>query len=532
MSGTQLKSFIHEIEADQLIQEERYEDAITVILNTLQSSNHPNREIMVNQLAICYLKLNQFSKAIEKLQEALELNPENTTVLYHLGLSYFSKTDYASAIPYFEKLIQIEGYSTDNLYHLGFSLLYTNHSEEALNYFKELIDQNNLKAIQPELIYEIGIQMIRAKQITSAKDFFVHYLAVAENDIDATFGLGIAYSELSDYHRSLECFSRVFKWDHQRFPSIQVMIGVAQYKIGNIQPALDALHRAIDQNHYEYEARYYLGMIYDELNLPSKSIYYLKEAANINRKSVETLEKLGSVYLKTEQYEEARMTYKKLLKITGRGGYAYQIATLYSLKEDYKQALKYYTLANAENSVENINYNIGICYFNLQQFSQAIPYLESSLTSNQDEWVFFMIGSAYLKIEQYDIALENLYKAHQLNANHLPTLYNIGILFANRAKYYDADLWFDKYLVLAENTDVLYAKALTSFKLGHTQSSITFFTKTMNSIQDNTEVLYKIALYLIQLKATQEAVLCLEKVLLLLPNHQKAKDYLKELKRL
>jgi len=529
LSGTQVKSFIQEIEADRLIQNGDYEEAVLVLQNALESPHYPNREALINQLTICYLELRRFSDAIKILQEALKLNPENSTVLYHLGLSYFSQQNYTDAIPCFKKLIELEGYSEDNFYHLGLALLYCNQTEESLKYLNQIVDVQNSKSMRPDLVYDIGIHLIQADKPVHAKELFIRYLKIAENDIDATFGLGIAYSELRDYYRALECFNRIQKWAPERFPSLQVMIGVSQYKIGNIQLALDALEDSVEQNQQDYEPHYYLGVIYDELNYPEKAIRYLKTASNLNRKSVETLEKLGAIYLKLKKNEEARMTYKKLLKITGKGKYAYQIANLYFLKENYQEALKYYTLANTEVSINNINYNIGMCYFNLQQFNQSIPYLESSLTTMHDEWVFFMLGSAYLKTEQYDLALENLLKSYDINPKHLPTLYNTGILYANLANYKEADIWFDRYLSLSENPDVLYAKALSSFKLGNKDSAIKFFTKTIQTKMESPELLYKVALYLIQLKAKKQASLALKQVLQLVPEHQKAKEYLDEL---
>ena len=67
-----------------------------------------NNSNAYNELGLAYAKLNNYQKAIECFQKAVEINPLFADACANIGLTYVSLQDYAKAVPFLEKAVGIE----------------------------------------------------------------------------------------------------------------------------------------------------------------------------------------------------------------------------------------------------------------------------------------------------------------------------------------------------------------------------------------------------------------------------------------
>jgi tetratricopeptide (TPR) repeat protein len=72
-------------------------------------------------------------KAIEDFKKALELDADNSIILYNLGSLYASVNDYAQAIPYYNRAIQQNASFAEAYYNRGLTRIFDNDKEGGLS---------------------------------------------------------------------------------------------------------------------------------------------------------------------------------------------------------------------------------------------------------------------------------------------------------------------------------------------------------------------------------------------------------------
>lgn len=100
---------------------------------TLKAKNY-------SSLGSYYSSENDFNKAIEYLNKALELDPENTGYVAMLGWAYFKHGNYDEAISVFERLSNMDASVIDAYTGIGWSNFKKSDYDTALIYFEKAID--------------------------------------------------------------------------------------------------------------------------------------------------------------------------------------------------------------------------------------------------------------------------------------------------------------------------------------------------------------------------------------------------------
>lgn len=118
-------------------------------------------------LGLSYSKLNMFKEAEEELKQAIYLNPKFTEGYHYLGLLYFQKKDYSKAIEKWNKILEIEPDFSNKyivLNNLGMVYEKKQMTDKALEYFLQALqlapeDSPIIEEIEKEIynIYKINL---------------------------------------------------------------------------------------------------------------------------------------------------------------------------------------------------------------------------------------------------------------------------------------------------------------------------------------------------------------------------------------
>jgi len=523
-------SFMNELEIENLMNEGKFSEALPLLLDVLESKNYISKEILLNNISVCYLHLGDYDKARIYLEELIEINPENTTALYNLALSYFFLEEYGVAIKYYEKLKSTEGMNIDIVYNLGLCYLKVENFEEADYYFDYLVSQD----VPSELIYNLGIQLITDKHPQKARKIFTSYLAKKPNDIDSTFGLGLSYTEMKEFRKAIECFSRVLEWDHSRFPSVRVMLGMAYFEVGEIKNAISNIQYVLRHNPDNPEAWYYMGVIYESTGQKDKAVVALKKAGELSTSTPEIWENLAYIFFNDNQLDDAMIYFKKAYQINGNPEFAFKIGLIYMMKDDYKNAIDYFTLSlekNPENIME-IKENLGISYYHLGKYNETIGLLSGVVQNGKaKDVVYFIVGSSYMKLGLLNKAREYLEEGLKINPSNVNILYSLGILEANKENFDLANSHLEKAVIIERSPEIIYALALAKMKTGEIEVAVELFEEYKLFHQSDVEIMYKLGLLYIQLNQIDKAKKIFKEVLEIIPSNKKALEYLIELEK-
>lgn len=115
----------------------RYDDEHINLLNNSVIEKAAAIVIELNELAMGYKTRKEYDKAVEKLNKAIVLEPQNPIPYHTLGMVYSDKKEYNSAIAAYRKALEISPNSVSTINNLGFMYHCCSQVDVAIEYYKK-----------------------------------------------------------------------------------------------------------------------------------------------------------------------------------------------------------------------------------------------------------------------------------------------------------------------------------------------------------------------------------------------------------
>lgn len=357
------------------------------------------------------------------------------------------------------------------------TLLGLNENVEKIFVLNELSKELREKNTEDALLY--------AQQAFLLAQKFNHQKGISE----ALFAIGVAYYDLSSYHKSLDYFNKALSFfktlSNQKYiVACTRNIGNIHYQTGDFEKALTYYLESLElSEQIEDEigiagAYTNIGNVYIKLNYLDKALLYFQNAA----KSFETLKdargiainniNLGNVYEELGQYNKALIHYQESQKINEKLGYKLAVAEsltniggIYIKTNNYNKALEYYLRAlKIQETVKDKRgaaitlAGIADIYTRSDNTERSIDYYKKSLDISLEARLKEISKKNYEK-------LANLYE----QKGDLKTAYQYQKLF----KLYTDSLFNDAKLKLLSELQV-------RFDLQNKEKEIEFLNKENN----------------------------------------------------
>ena len=218
------------------------------------------------------------------------------------------------------------------------------------------------------------------------------------------------YQEAADYYQEKvdEVFSNGKRYEPANGP-LYFNLGMAYYKLENYDQALLYLKECADVDKRTSNTEE-LAWDYNTMADVCKDAGHMDEALNYYEKGLKAIKKacgkdseytaiflsdLGDAYKKTEDYEKALENYQQALKIQESNGsdqtWSYiRIARIYNALKDYDAAKHFYGKASGSETADSYTkgvafYNMGQMYHERGEYSPALAALDKALEFvNQD----------------------------------------------------------------------------------------------------------------------------------------------------
>jgi len=150
--------------------------------------------------ALRYYRLSQVQieqgktlQAIESVDKALKLDPENAEAHYLLGFIRYQQSEYKPAKKEFRKALKLNPYYTDAHNHLGLVYREMKEYDEALSEFHAALNDKSYKA--PERIHlNIGYLYLARSMYPEAIASFQKAVSISPAYLRGRLGLGTAYA--------------------------------------------------------------------------------------------------------------------------------------------------------------------------------------------------------------------------------------------------------------------------------------------------------------------------------------------------
>lgn len=185
------------------------------------------------------------AEAIEQLEKALAIEPQNAFYYNALGLSYIEAGDVDSAIEALEKAIELNEFLPEAYSGLGVCYNALGDFHKSISYFKKAADM--VPETSPDLAVfynNIGQNEYLLKKYDEAERTLLKAISMNDQLLTAYINLGNVYTEKGDYSNAVVYHQRAVDLAPD-YPLSRNNLAFAYFKLGDLDSAVDEMKLAV-----------------------------------------------------------------------------------------------------------------------------------------------------------------------------------------------------------------------------------------------------------------------------------------------
>jgi len=417
-----------------------YEKLIN-ILGRNKSGKTFHLSSVLNNIALTYLKLADFKKALQSQIRVIEIreeildenHPSLATAYNNIALTFNELKQYNVALTYNQKAIDIREKILDSK-HLQLAVSYDNIAltyyhlgkyEKALEFHLMALEILNVKSSEalPDIAIcycNIALTLKSLGQYQKALEFQLKSIEIREQTLnnknpDLATGynnIALTYLELGQYHqalefqlKSIEILEVLFESTHPVLATNYSNIALTYLKLGQYHQALEFQLKSIGILEVLFESTHpVLATNYSNISIIYLELGQFQKALDFQLKAIEICEAV----LKPN-HPSLAISYNNFLHILN------EKAKNEFKNKAYKNALNDFAQIIAiQEDTETYNY-IGLCHYYLSNFQKAIEAYEKAAQLSpeiKNTNYYNNIGTAYAKNKQFKLA-KNAFTEYQ-----------------------------------------------------------------------------------------------------------------------
>ncbi len=366
-------------------------------------------------LATGYLKLGKIESAVEAYRDALEVFPDNDTLLYELKDILKKEERYAELIDIAKRILALHPDDFNNLLDLARAFMALENYDDAEHYLLRALEIKKTK----DVYVMAGDLYFKMKKYEDAVKYYKNGLKI-EDDPEVRYSLAKCYYKLNDLNTALKEIRKALrKKKEARFYLLASKIAM---DLNNIRYALRYGREALKLKDSP-EIRILLSRILLNAGEYDEVVHVLKDLAKSG--NIEALEILGEALEKNERYDDAVAIYERILEIDNNNIGALQgLGRIYLKNENYEAARDVFEkIVKIMPESKEVNENLAFIYEKLGDYSKALKYINQAIILDpENKFLYSTKGIILMKMELYDDAKKTFEKALSLDPEFQPAL--------------------------------------------------------------------------------------------------------------
>jgi len=250
-----------------------------------------------------------YTQAIEFLERAIEIKPDQASWLHTLAHSYEGMGDLESAVEYMEKAVSKNSWYFDCL-----GLLYSklDRDDQALECNQKAIEHShdNAKAWN-----NMGVIYSQRGDHDKAYECYETALEINSEFIWSLRNITSLFNKLEDFERARQYGLRTLAVE-ENDDTNWALLANSYYGLEKYQEAIQALERAVELNSENAEHYHHLGLCFGKLEEFDKRVFYYSRAIEKNPQYAEAYVSRGAAYFNQRaDYATARKDYETAIFI-------------------------------------------------------------------------------------------------------------------------------------------------------------------------------------------------------------------------
>ncbi len=440
-----------------------------------------------------YYKLNKITNAIQNINQAIEIDSNNTDYYVFAGQLYSLSGNYDYATEAYENAVKLDSTNYKALYALG-ELYSSSRPNKALKIYEKVLD-----LIGPEWSVLVNIAELNErlgnidKTISTVKEL----LKLNPSNLELTKLLIEAYIKTKQYDKALELTEDAL----QSFPDDDNLIEYKAnclVKLNNWKEGFDWYKKLLSSKDIEYDnkMRIVTGFI-DESQRDSSLIGYAEKLLlSLEKDSVSWQSKvyLAEIYASQRKDDLAIKYFGDACNLAQwndqlwvrYGGFLFDNKKYNEAIEEMSKAIKLFP----NNYL--INLLLAYSYSQLQDHNNASVYFMNCLSLREND-VTIINGLAFTKYSngEIDSALVLLNRALEIDPNNAQVYGMMGMIYSKKEMFNESDIAYEKAIALDPEDPLLlnnYAYSLSERGL-QLERCLEMATKAITKVPDNSSYL-------------------------------------------
>ncbi len=303
------ENFLHNFIADEYV---NLDDPFNALKHYTSALEHdPYDDYSLENVMLCYNKLNRPQEALDFLNQYLDKFPFSETAWYEYGQFFFNKKNYDEAIRGFDYILAINSGAVGVYANKAACYEAMSEWDKAIAVYEEMLDLEYTKAFT---FYKIGLCYKEAKKLVPALTSFQKSLredpqfylammeqsqiyedmgnpkealyfaqeavALNEGNLEYQKRLAFLYITCGEYEESLTCLKKLIEAEPTRFYNWYAYSEVLML-IGEYEEAVTVLEKAL-KAHPRAELYYQLSNCYFNLKNDTEGILKLEKALELD----------------------------------------------------------------------------------------------------------------------------------------------------------------------------------------------------------------------------------------------------------
>ena len=216
-------------------------------------------------------------------------------------------------------------------------------------------------------------------------------------------------------------------------------LGTAYYKKSDFPPAIEYLKKATAEEPANEEAVQLLGMSYYAGGHPADAIPLLEKVQGwISRANVDGYYILGTCYIQTKNYDQARRAFGKMFDVPGDSAAAYLFTARMLLRQEFDPVAEEYAIkaATLDPKLPLVHYLLGELYMYKSRMPEAIAEFQKELAINPaNAPTYYKLADAYSRVQKFDEAQQLLQRSIRLDATSSVPFILMGKVLEKKGDY-------------------------------------------------------------------------------------------------
>lgn len=444
-------------------------------------------------IGTCYMKLKEFSNALEPFKSALEKAPNNLGVLNSLGTCYMTTGDSAKAISTYEKALEINPNSPMTYYNIGSAYQIQQNHELAVYYLKKALEIEE----DESFLVALALSEVKLGDYTNALTHYKQLAMLCPSKENYKYNIVTCYEALGEFSTAIKMLEGMV-YVNPKFILPAQKLASLYIKTNQLRKAKEIYDNILLKNKVTAEILHQYAILSSSLYDTDTAERMLKKVIAMDENFAKAHKDLGIIYLNKRLFNYAEEEFKIALKLA---------------PNDYEILFEY------ANYLYSISKNL-----EAEQY-----YTEVLELSPKNVMALTFMGLNKLVLNKLDEAEDYIMQAVKLEPNHEYIQFCAGRILYAKGKYEDAK----RYLIRAveQNPDVESQNtlALTYFELGEYQIALNIFKNIEAKYSKSISVLMDIVKCYEKLNDNDSALKYLEKVVEIFPDNEAAHEMIRNL---